>query len=318
MPTLTGVPSGASSRPLSCVRRHPRILIGAGSQLTAGGFAAFQLCTNSALYGVAFWLPSIVSSFGLSTGPRTQLLVIPPAVVSIGASILFAWFVDTDTRIPRPVLAFTGSLALIGFYVGMIVCKSKAGLYVLIIVSRPHRLTPPPPSALTPSRLSCQPPSFRSLMVARTSGRLLDLRTLPPHACPEHPGINVRSLRPRFPEFARPSPWAVSPAAVFSRVVQLMMQLHGSVLLDQVWPAVRGLIRDLHRLRRRRGHRQQLDLVLAVRARERDAPRCPSAPRGRERWGRGCRGAQGAVMSSLRVEAGPISRLCASTEDADA
>ena len=98
---------------------------------------------------MAFWLPSIVSSFGLSTGPKPQLLVLPPAVVSIGASILFAWFVDTDTRIPRPLMAFAGALALIGFYVGMIVCKSKAGLYVLIIVSPQAGLELPPPLLYT-------------------------------------------------------------------------------------------------------------------------------------------------------------------------
>lgn len=101
-----------------------------------GGFALFQLSANSALYGVQFWLPSIIASFNLSKGPKTQLLVIPPAVVYIGASILFAWFIDTDTRVPRPLLAFAGAISLVGFYVGMIVCKSSAGLYVLIIVSR--------------------------------------------------------------------------------------------------------------------------------------------------------------------------------------
>lgn len=53
----------------------------------------------------------------------------------IVTAILLAWFLDNDTRVPRPLLAFTGCFALIGIYVGMIVCKSKPGLYVLIIVS---------------------------------------------------------------------------------------------------------------------------------------------------------------------------------------
>ncbi|RSH84130.1 uncharacterized protein EHS24_005633 [Apiotrichum porosum] len=100
------------------------------------GFSFSQMCTNSALYGLSFWLPTIITSFGLTQGPKSQLLVIPSAVVYIVTAILLAWFLDNDTRVPRPLLAFTGCFALIGIYVGMIVCKSKPGLYVLIIFAQ--------------------------------------------------------------------------------------------------------------------------------------------------------------------------------------
>ncbi|RSH85119.1 uncharacterized protein EHS24_006712 [Apiotrichum porosum] len=88
------------------------------------GYSFSQLCTNSALYGLSFWLPTILTSFSLTQGPKTQLLVIPSAVVYIAVAISLAWFLDNDTRIPQPLLAFTGCFILIGIYIGMIFAQA--------------------------------------------------------------------------------------------------------------------------------------------------------------------------------------------------
>ena len=96
----------------------------------------------SVSYGISFWLPTIVASFGLTSGPSTQLLNIPTAVAFIVFTLSTAWFLDHDTRVPRPIVVYTGALFLIGMLIGMIFCRSKAGLYVLIIVGRFPSLSP--------------------------------------------------------------------------------------------------------------------------------------------------------------------------------
>ncbi|WVQ67112.1 uncharacterized protein L199_005307 [Kwoniella botswanensis] len=100
------------------------------------GFSFFALCMNSSLYGLSFWLPTIISSFGLTKGPKSQLLNIPSAVVSIISSLSLSWWLDHDTRIPRPLFMLSGATALIGTFLGMIFCKSSGGLYALILLAQ--------------------------------------------------------------------------------------------------------------------------------------------------------------------------------------
>ncbi|ORY22849.1 MFS general substrate transporter [Naematelia encephala] len=100
------------------------------------GFALFNLCMASCNYGLSFWLPTIISSFGLSHGATTQLLNIPTAAAFIIVTLAIAYFMDHNTRVPKPVIIYSGATGLIGMFVGMIFCKSKAGLYVLIILAQ--------------------------------------------------------------------------------------------------------------------------------------------------------------------------------------
>ncbi|WWC71968.1 uncharacterized protein I206_105927 [Kwoniella pini CBS 10737] len=100
------------------------------------GFSFFALCMNSSLYGLAFWLPTIINSFGLTKGPKSQLLNIPSAVISIISSLSLSWILDNDTKIPRPIFMLSGATGLIGVFLGMIFCKSSGGLYALILLAQ--------------------------------------------------------------------------------------------------------------------------------------------------------------------------------------
>lgn len=90
----------------------------------------------SVSYGISFWLPTtILSQIGLTSGPRTQLLNIPTAVLSIICTLTTSWFIDRDTRIPRPVIIYCACLCLISCFMGVIFCTNSVDLYLLIMVS---------------------------------------------------------------------------------------------------------------------------------------------------------------------------------------
>jgi hypothetical protein len=68
------------------------------------GFTAIQIFLNSAQYGVAFWLPTLIAGFGLTSTANSQLLNIPVAGVYIIGALSQAWILDNTTRIPKPAM----------------------------------------------------------------------------------------------------------------------------------------------------------------------------------------------------------------------
>lgn len=71
---------------------------------------------NSAQYGVAFWLPTLVAGFGLTSPTNSQLLNIPTAVVYIIAALAQGWILDNTTRIPKPAMMLTYAAVMAGEY----------------------------------------------------------------------------------------------------------------------------------------------------------------------------------------------------------
>ncbi|KAK4684453.1 hypothetical protein P7C73_g5723, partial [Tremellales sp. Uapishka_1] len=96
-------------------------------------YSLLGMCYNSGVTGLGFWLPTIVQGFGLTTKANSQLLSIPPAVVSIVSSLGLAFWLDHDHRIPKPVYIYVGAVGIIAMFAGMIFCESKGGLYALLL-----------------------------------------------------------------------------------------------------------------------------------------------------------------------------------------
>lgn len=98
-------------------------------------FAAAQFFANAATTGVSFWLPTLIAGFGLTTTASSQLLNIPPAALYIIFALSIAWIADNDTRVPKPLYMITGMIVLSLFYVGLMLCTDKGGLYALIMLA---------------------------------------------------------------------------------------------------------------------------------------------------------------------------------------
>lgn len=99
-------------------------------------FTLAQLSLTSASFGVAFWMPSLIADFGLTTTTATsQLLNIPVAVIALLTSIATGFFLDNDTRVPRPAIMIGAMITLAGLYFGLIFCRVSGALYALILLS---------------------------------------------------------------------------------------------------------------------------------------------------------------------------------------
>ncbi|WVQ84828.1 hypothetical protein IAT38_006985 [Cryptococcus sp. DSM 104549] len=99
------------------------------------GFTAIQTFTNLGAYGLSFWLPSIIASFGFTTTQSSQLLNIPPAVLGIATTILFAWLSDRTYNIPRPLYGLVTKFVVLGAFIGLVTVTNKPALYALIIIA---------------------------------------------------------------------------------------------------------------------------------------------------------------------------------------
>ncbi|KAK4689567.1 hypothetical protein P7C73_g526, partial [Tremellales sp. Uapishka_1] len=109
--------------------------------------ALLQMCGQVGSTGLTFWLPSILSSWGITNRQTSALLTIPTAALYIMVSFAFGYFLDRHTRFPKPTFMIIAQVAtigkltsspnadLLGFFIGMIFCRNKAGLYVLICLA---------------------------------------------------------------------------------------------------------------------------------------------------------------------------------------
>lgn len=93
-----------------------------------------MFCSGCAVFGLAFFAPSIVLGMGFSP-VRTQLMVVPPFAVAFVVCILTAWIADRYRK--RGAMALvTITLALIGiimFYRGRSTAVRYTALFFLII-----------------------------------------------------------------------------------------------------------------------------------------------------------------------------------------
>lgn len=81
-------------------------------------------------------MPTLISDFKLTSSTATsQLLNIPVAVIALITSIATGWFLDNDTRVPRPAIMIGSIITLAGLYFGLIFCRVSGALYALILLS---------------------------------------------------------------------------------------------------------------------------------------------------------------------------------------
>lgn len=85
-------------------------------------------------YGLSFWLPTIVASFGLSSSTTSPLMSIPSAFAGVLSGIGFSYLVD-QTYLSAPVLVTSTLLVSIGSFIVLATVQSVIVLYVFIIVA---------------------------------------------------------------------------------------------------------------------------------------------------------------------------------------
>lgn len=85
-------------------------------------------------YGLSFWLPSIVASFGLTSSTTSPLMSIPSAAAGVLSGIGFSYLVDL-TWISAPVLVVGTVAVSIASFIVLAVVQHKIVLYVFIIVA---------------------------------------------------------------------------------------------------------------------------------------------------------------------------------------
>lgn len=76
-------------------------------------FAGIMMFEQTGTTGLAFWLPTIIQGWGLTTLDKSQLLAIPPAIIYVIASVAFAYFIDHNSRFPKPVYMLGAMAAII-------------------------------------------------------------------------------------------------------------------------------------------------------------------------------------------------------------
>ncbi|ORY25435.1 major facilitator superfamily domain-containing protein, partial [Naematelia encephala] len=98
-------------------------------------FTGIQVFQGVGTYGLQFWLPSIITSFGFTTTQSSQLLNIPGAAVGLSVGIFFAWLSQRTLSIPRPVYIIgVISVTFTGFFCLAFV-RNKPALYALTIIA---------------------------------------------------------------------------------------------------------------------------------------------------------------------------------------
>ncbi|GAA6034409.1 hypothetical protein JCM8097_002711 [Rhodosporidiobolus ruineniae] len=98
-------------------------------------FTGIQMFSNLGTYGLQWWLPTVIASFGFTTTQSSQLLNIPPAAVGIIVALTFAWLSDRTFSVPRPIYLIVSKIVCIGAFIGLTVVTNKPALYALIIIA---------------------------------------------------------------------------------------------------------------------------------------------------------------------------------------
>lgn len=101
-------------------------------------FAVMIMTFNTGLLGLTFWLPTIVSSFGLTKNAAQSLLLnIPPAFLYWVGGIAGAYANDRFSMIPRPLfLTSTLTITAVSLFL-LAYVNSHAGQYAIICIVYP-------------------------------------------------------------------------------------------------------------------------------------------------------------------------------------
>ncbi|CUM63869.1 uncharacterized protein PRCAT00001457001 [Priceomyces carsonii] len=97
-------------------------------------FTCLKMFQNLGGYGLSFWLPTIVQSFGFTTTNQAQLISIPPAALAIISGIFFSWISDRG-YIPKPYIVLLSLSLAIPSFICLTVITNKAALYAFICVA---------------------------------------------------------------------------------------------------------------------------------------------------------------------------------------
>jgi MFS family permease len=97
-------------------------------------FSFLRLFQSLGTYGLAFWLPSIIQKFGITSAATAPLLTAPSAAISVISGILFSYAVDRAVVKPQYIVLFSLSASFVSFLVLMLV-KNSAVLYAFIIIA---------------------------------------------------------------------------------------------------------------------------------------------------------------------------------------
>jgi hypothetical protein len=98
-------------------------------------FLGLQLFSGLGVYGLSWWLPTIIASFGFTSTQSSQLLLIAPAAVGIVVALTTAAIIDRTFTIPRPAYVLVSKAVVIGAFIGLTLVTNKPALYALIIIA---------------------------------------------------------------------------------------------------------------------------------------------------------------------------------------
>lgn len=97
-------------------------------------FSFLKLFQYLGTYGLTFWLPSIVQSFGLSKGANSPLLSIPSSAISVISGIYFSYLADRSYFHPGFIVLASLTVSFASFIV-LVQVTNKAVLYAFIIIA---------------------------------------------------------------------------------------------------------------------------------------------------------------------------------------
>ncbi|GMM34524.1 hypothetical protein DASC09_018490 [Saccharomycopsis crataegensis] len=85
-------------------------------------------------YGLSFWLPSIIQSFGITSSTTSPLMTIPSSAAAVFSGIFFSYLVDLAWYSPA-TLTSCSMIVSIGAFIVLAVVTNKAVLYAFIIIA---------------------------------------------------------------------------------------------------------------------------------------------------------------------------------------
>ncbi|KAF3392953.1 hypothetical protein DPV78_009934 [Talaromyces pinophilus] len=84
--------------------------------------------------GLSFYQPTVIAELGFTTLARTQLLNIPPAVLSVIITIIFGIVADTG-RIPQPAIPLGFMIVILSCYSVLYTFPSSGGVYAATVIA---------------------------------------------------------------------------------------------------------------------------------------------------------------------------------------
>lgn len=97
-------------------------------------FVFLKLFQSVGTYGLLFWLPSIIQSFGITSSTTSPLMTIPSSAAAVFSGIFFSYSVDLAWYSPA-MLTNCSMIVSIGAFIVLAIVTNKAVLYAFIIIA---------------------------------------------------------------------------------------------------------------------------------------------------------------------------------------